>query len=127
MNRWAALLITIPVVALALVFQNILSGLEAFPAVLVSAIVWTAVYTLIALKLPSASWASVFSISAITLTVLTVLAGLIWVGNRLTDAGLPSWLAVTIVVAGAVGAIVAFVRWGMPMIRKANAKRQVQR
>ncbi|GIG68512.1 hypothetical protein [Phytomonospora endophytica] len=127
MNRWAALLITIPVVLVALLLQAAAPGLGNFPALLLSAVGWIAVYTLTALKLPSPSWAPVFGISAITLTVLTVLAGLIWIGGRLADAGLPSWLAVTIVVAGAIGSVAAFVGWGMPVIRRVSAKRRVQR
>jgi len=125
MNKWAALLIVFPVVFLAIAVQAV-TGLETFPSFLIAALVMTAVYTALALRLDSAFFSALFSTTAITLAVLTVLAALIWVGRRLSGAGMPDVVAWAVPIAGAVALIAAFVKWGMPMIRKASAARGVE-
>lgn len=117
MNRWVALLTVFGTFIPAILLQKV-SNLDFPYCLLIVALAEIAAYAILAVKLDS----PLFSLAAIGMTVFTVIGCMVWAGNILVDAGMPKALAAVTVIGAAIALGVAFLKWGLPPIRKIVAK-----
>ncbi|GLZ75922.1 hypothetical protein Afil01_07290 [Actinorhabdospora filicis] len=117
MNRWVALLTVFGTAIPTLLLEKV-TGLDTIVCFFIVAIAEIVLYAFLAVKLDS----PLFQMAAIGMAVVFVIGGIVKLGNVLYVAGLPKGWSIVAAIGVAVVLLVVFAKWGMPLVRKAQAK-----